>query len=70
MSQAACILSWAWSLLSLALINDVQGASSVQSHLRNPLNQRQIAESWLRSKGAWFSQQKGHSKTPVRLLAI
>lgn len=65
MSQAACILSWAWSLLSLALINDVRRASSMQSHLRNPLSQRQIAESWLRSKGEWLSQQKGHSETSV-----
>lgn len=46
MSQAT-ILSWAWSLFSLALINDVRGVSSLQSYLRNPVSQRQIAESWL-----------------------
>lgn len=62
MIQAACILSWAWSLLSLALINDVQGASSVQSHLKNPFNQRQIAESLLKSKEEWALQQSGHSE--------
>lgn len=46
-----CILSWAWSLFSLALINDVWGVSSLQSYLRNPVSQRQIAESW--PMGAW-----------------